>query len=160
MLRFLIITSVVLFGLSRPAVALPEDWSKTVIQLADAAGILSSRSCRDAEQAEQAVQVLSHLLHHATQTKHLDYAAGRKYRRNWVIPTIRANRGMSHSSRDCEAARVMVRGVIDMWNVPQTVTTANASGNGAVITPVDGVLPANPMLGATRSDKLTDGASK
>lgn len=154
------ITAFVVLGLSRTAAALPDGWSKAVIQLADAAGILSSRSCRDSEQAEQAARVLSHLLRHATQTKHLDYAAGRQYRRNWVIPSIRTTRGLSHSSRDCQAARDSVRAIIDKWEVPREAATASASRTGPVGVPASGSLPATPILGAARSDKLTDAAAK
>ena len=160
MLRLLIITSVAWLGISKPAVALPDEWSKAVIQLADAAGILSSRSCRDAEQADRAAQVLSHLLHHASQTKLLDYAAGRRYRRNWVIPSIRATRRVSHSSRDCEAARSLVLSIIDTWEVPEDIRAASSAGTGPVGLPPDRALRPAPMLGATRSDKLTDDASK
>jgi hypothetical protein len=160
MLRLLIISAFVTAGLSRPAAALPDEWSKAVMQLADATGILSSRSCRDGEAAELAVQTLSHLLHHATQTKHLDYASGRRYRRNWVIPNIRATRGHSHSSRDCEAARQTVRAVIDQWDLPPEAFTESSAAAGPVATSIDSSLPATPMLGATRSDKLTDGRSK
>lgn len=160
MSRFVAITALILFGLSRPASALPEDWSKAVTQLADAAGILSSRSCRDSEKAEQAAQVLSHLLHRAAQSKHLDYAAGRHYRRKWVIPTIQSTRGLSQSSRDCEIAREVVRGIMDKWAVPRDVRIANSSATRAVDTPTDGSLPTAPMIGATRSDRLADGATK
>lgn len=160
MLRLLIISAFVLLGLSRPATALSDEWSKAVIQLADATGILSSRSCRDGEQAEQAAQVLSHLLHHATQTKHLDYAMGRQYRREWIIPNIRATRGLSHSSRDCEAARQAVRDVIAQLDVPKGAFTASSAAAGPVGTSTDGSLPTSPMLGATRADKLTDDVSK
>ncbi len=160
MLRFLIIATFVVLGLSRPASALPDEWSEAAIQLADATGILSSRSCRDYERAEQAARVLSHLLHRASEKKHLDYAEGRKYRRKWVIPSIRATRRLSHSSNDCDAAREAVRVIVDTWDLPRDVRTANSSGAGPVAVPTDGSLPTGPMLGATRSDKLTDAASK
>lgn len=159
MLRFLIMVLVVLAGAVRPAVALPDDWSRAVIQLADAAGILSSRSCRDGEHADRAAQVLSHLLNQASQNKHLNYEEWREYRRNRVIPSIQATRGLSHSSRDCDAAREAVSAAIAEWKVPDDIGTRSAAA-GPIGTPDDGTLPAGPILGASSTDRLRDGASK
>lgn len=157
--RLLIIAMVALVGAVRPATALPDDWSRAVIQLADAAGILSSRSCRDGEYAGRAAQVLSHLLNQASQNKHLNYAEWREYRRNWVIPSIQATRGLSHSSSDCDAAREAVGAVIEAWKVPDDIATQSASAD-PIGTPDDGSLPAGPILGAASSDKLRDATSR
>lgn len=159
MLRILIIVMVVLGGIARPAVALPDDWSRAVIQLADAAGVLSSRSCRDGEHADRAAQVLSYLLNQASQNKHLNYSQWREYRRNWVIPSIQATRGLSHSSRDCETARQAVSALIVDWRVPDDVSTVSASAT-PISGPNDGTLPTGPMLGAASSDTLRDNAAK
>lgn len=157
--RLLIIAMVLLVGAVRPATALPDDWSRAVIQLADAAGILSSRSCRDGEHAGRAAQVLSHLLNQASQNKHLNYAEWREYRRNWVIPSIQATRGLSHSSRDCDTAREAISAVIDKWKVPDDIATQSAAAY-SIGTPDDGSLPTGPILGAASSDKLRDPASR
>ena len=159
MLRLVIIILVVLGGAVRPATALPDEWSRAVIQLADAAGVLSSRSCRDGVHADRAAQVLSHLLNQASQNKHLNYAEWREYRRKWVIPSIQATRGLSHSSRDCDAARKAVGMVIVDWKVPEEIATRSASAD-PVGTPDDGSLPAGPILGAASSDRLHDRASQ
>ncbi|MDG2284262.1 MAG: hypothetical protein P8N43_01860 [Alphaproteobacteria bacterium] len=160
MLRLFTIIALILLGVSRPAAALPDKIAGTVIQLADAVGVLSSRSCRDGERAEIATRVLSHLLHYAGQTKHLDYASGRKYRRKWVIPMIRAARGVSHSSRDCGTAKETVDAITKTWDVPLEFRSARSSGPRSAGLPADGTLPATPIIGATRSDTLSDKPSK
>jgi hypothetical protein len=160
MIRLLIIVMVLTAGLVRPAAALPDEWTKAVIQLADAAGILSSRSCRDGESSDRAAQVLSYLLNQASQNKHLNYAEWREYSRNWVIPSIRATRGLTHSSRDCETARQIIGKVIAEWEVPSEIVLTGTTAAQTLDVQRDGTLPGAPMLGATKSDTLRDDTSK
>lgn len=76
-----------------------------IMQLSAAAGILSSRSCRDPESAARASDLLAHLIQHLRHSKYFDRNGERQFQRAVVIPRIQSQRTLSHSSRDCTGAR-------------------------------------------------------
>ena len=120
--------------------AFTEDWSKAVTQTVDAAGILSSRSCRYSEKSKHAFSVLSYLLHRTAQSKHLGCPAGRHYHREWMIPTVRRTRAsipLSPGLGNRQGSGVRYHG---KWAISNDIKTASSS--------------------ATRSDRLADGAMK
>ncbi|MDA1311378.1 MAG: hypothetical protein O2985_17465 [Proteobacteria bacterium] len=155
MLRLHTIAVLIFLGLTPPAAAAPAGLFKMVMQLADAVGILSSRSCRNDEKAEFAAQALSYLLLHAERTKHMDYATGRRYRRDRVIPLMQTKRGLTHSSRDCSAAEATVVGIVQQWNLNPSVLTARATEARSAGEPSDSTAPAKSVIGAAQSDTLS-----
>jgi len=156
--------ALILLGAPGLAKAAPDDWSRLVLQLADAAGTLSSRSCRDGVAADRASRGVSAALRKVQGLKYLDFATARKFRSRKIVPTIRAQRRINHSARDCEASRKSVEALLEEWDLNVPVRTASSG-------PTDGGdralfgLATRPMLGASRTDTLsangaTGGAGK
>jgi hypothetical protein len=121
----------ILFGSAvapRPVQAVPGAVYRSIMQLADAAGALSSSSCRDPETADRAVRAINMLIRHLQYSKFVTYGEQRDFRQERVIPVIRERRKLTHSSRDCAEARVTVREAERDWTLAEPGTRKELQG--------------------------------
>ncbi len=91
-----------------PAQAMPLEMRQEIFQLADAAGVLSSRSCRDSELADLAVITIARILNEAQRRKHLSTDQRNTYQTRSVVPKIRKVRQGLHTSLACRDAKRLV----------------------------------------------------
>ena len=96
-------------AVSAPSNAMPREMKEDIFQLSDAAGVLSSRSCRDSELADLAVVTIAQILNRAQYQKHLSKDQRNSYQSRRVVPKIRKVRQGLHTSLACEEAKRIVR---------------------------------------------------